>query len=53
LCGIGVDNITGVAGDLMVKYLHTNYSEEQKGKFPHSIFKFYNLLLSFGTFKIY
>jgi hypothetical protein len=45
LIGIEVDNITGVAGGLMGKSLHTNYSKEQKSKFALYVLKFYKHLL--------
>jgi len=53
LCGIEVDNITGVAGKMMGKFLHTNYSKKQNSKFPQSVFKIYNHLLSLFKFIIY
>jgi hypothetical protein len=53
LCGIEVDNITGVAGDLVFKSLQTNYSKKQNSKFPHFVFKIYNQLLSLVKFLVY
>jgi hypothetical protein len=37
--------MTGFAGKMMGKSLHTNYSKNQNNKFPQSVFKIYNTLL--------
>jgi len=38
-----------VPGELLVKSLHTNYPKKPNNKFPHSVFKIYNQLLSLVT----
>jgi hypothetical protein len=37
----------------MVKFLHTKYSKKQNSKFPNSVFKLYNQLLSLVISIIY
>ena len=46
--GVEVDNITGLAGNLMVKSLHTIYSKKQNCKFPQYVFKINNHITFFG-----
>ena len=50
---VRVVNFRGVAGKVMGKSLHTNYSKKQNSKFPQSVFKIYKVLLSLVTFIIY
>ena len=45
--------MAGVPGELLVKYLHTNYPKKPNSKFPHSVFKIYTQLLSLVTCIIY
>ena len=44
---------TGLAGKMVGKTLHTNYSKKQNSKSPQSVFKIYSQLLSLVTFIIY
>ena len=42
-----------MAGELLVKSLHTNYPKKQKSEFPQSVFEMYDQLLSLVNFIIY